>query len=99
MRSSAERHGRSTGSVSIAMHPEGLTLTPHLPRPRLPPTGVLTARLSNVQGNTEITYMETADRRLCILTCILDAVPGRSSPTRSSRTEGRGRPSKLWRPR
>ena len=55
MRSSAERHGSSTGSVSIAMPPEGLTLTPHLPRPRLPPTGAVTAHLPNVQGNTEIT--------------------------------------------
>ncbi len=58
--------------VRRVMGAEGLLRPPHLPRPRLPPTGRLTASRPNERWYTDITYLDTTDRGPCPLLSVLD---------------------------
>lgn len=51
---------------------EGLLRPAHLPRPRLPATGRLTADRPNERWYTDITYLDTTDRGPCPLISFLD---------------------------
>ena len=51
---------------------EGLLRPAHLPRPRLPPTGRLTADQPNERWYTDLTYLDTTDRGPCPLISFLD---------------------------
>lgn len=52
---------------------EGLLRPAHLPRPRLPPTGRLSAERPNERWYTDITYLDTTDRGPCPLLSFMDA--------------------------
>ncbi len=51
---------------------EGLLQPAHLPRPRLPPTGRLTAERPNERWYTDLTYLDTTDRGPCPLISFLN---------------------------
>lgn len=54
------------------MKVEGLARLAHLPRPRMPATGRLTAERPNERWYTDLTEIETEDRGICSLMVVLD---------------------------
>ena len=59
--------------VHRLMATEGLLRPAHFPRPRLPPTGRLSAERPNERWYTDLTEVDTADFGPCPLMTILDA--------------------------